>query len=54
MESKKHDKKIGVVFGLKNEMNFFNIKRSNIFYNYGYGKSSKQVALEFIKKKKLI
>ena len=51
MESKKYDKKIGVVFGLKNEMNFFNIKRSNIFYNYGYGKSSKQVALEFIKKK---
>ena len=51
MESKKHDKKIGVVFGLKNEMNFFSIKRSNIFYNYGYGKHSKQVALEFIKKK---
>ncbi len=50
MEHKIRKKRIGVIFGLKKEMDLFFVNENNIFFDYGYGKSSKLTAHKLIEK----
>ena len=49
MEHKKEFKKIGFIFGLKNEMKLVSSKKNNKFCVYGYGKSSKEATQKLLK-----
>ena len=49
MEHKKEFKKIGFIFGLKKEMKLVSSTNNNIFYVYGYGKSSKEATKKLLK-----
>ena len=49
MEHKKKIKKIGFIFGLKKEMKLVSSTNNNIFYVYGYGKSSKEATKKLLK-----
>ena len=49
MEHKKEFKKIGFIFGLKKEMKLVSSTNNNIFYVYGYGKSSREATKKLLK-----
>ena len=49
MVLKKEFKKIGFIFGLKNEMKLVSSKKNNKFCVYGYGKSSKEATQKLLK-----
>ena len=49
MEHKKEFKKVGFIFGLKKEMKLVSSTNNNIFYVYGYGKSSREATKKLLK-----